>query len=83
MLIFQGKEYLDFIAERVQPWSYLKFPYQKKIGPWQGIVEGPGTNIYSVGPLARMNTRGAAGPAALMREKSGMSAPTPSRFSRL
>ncbi|MGI6656714.1 MAG: Ni/Fe hydrogenase subunit alpha [Desulfobulbus sp.] len=52
---FQGKEYLDFISERVQPWTYLKFPYQKKIGPWQGIVEGPGTNIYSVGPLARIN----------------------------
>ena len=52
---FQGKGYLDFISERVQPWSYLKFPYQKKIGPWQGIVEGPGTNIYAVGPLARMN----------------------------
>ncbi|WP_028580860.1 Ni/Fe hydrogenase subunit alpha [Desulfogranum japonicum] len=52
---FTGKEYLDFISERVQPWTYLKFPYQKKIGDWQGIVEGPGTNIYSVGPLARLN----------------------------
>ncbi|MDR3089640.1 MAG: Ni/Fe hydrogenase subunit alpha [Desulfobulbaceae bacterium] len=52
---FKGKGYLDFISERVQPWTYLKFPYQKKIGPWQGIVEGPNTNIYAVGPLARMN----------------------------
>ena len=52
---FEGKEYLDFIAERVKPWTYLKFPYQKKIGPWKGIVEGPGTNIFAVGPLARMN----------------------------
>ena len=52
---FTGKEYLNFISERVQPWSYLKFPYQKKIGDWKGIVEGKGTNIYSVGPLARFN----------------------------
>jgi F420-non-reducing hydrogenase large subunit len=52
---FTGKEYLDFISERVQPWTYLKFPYQKKLGAWKGIVEGPGTNIYAVGPLARMN----------------------------
>jgi F420-non-reducing hydrogenase large subunit len=52
---FQGKEYLDFISERVQPWSYLKFPYQKKLGGWKGIVEGEGTNMYCVGPLARFN----------------------------
>jgi F420-non-reducing hydrogenase large subunit len=52
---FKDKEYLDFISERVQPWSYLKFPYQKKLGPWQGITEGEGTNMYCVGPLARMN----------------------------
>ncbi|WP_029898901.1 Ni/Fe hydrogenase subunit alpha [Desulfohalovibrio reitneri] len=52
---FQGKEYLDFIAERVQPWSYLKFPYQKKVGDWDGIKGGPDTNLYSVGPLARFN----------------------------
>ncbi len=51
---FTGKEYLDFIAERVLPWSYLKMPYQKKIG-WKGIVDGPGTSLYSVGPLARFN----------------------------
>ncbi|WP_027183464.1 Ni/Fe hydrogenase subunit alpha [Desulfovibrio inopinatus] len=52
---FTGKEYLDFISERVQPWSYLKFPYQKKLGDWNGIQEGPDTNLYSVGPLARFN----------------------------
>jgi F420-non-reducing hydrogenase large subunit len=52
---FRGKEYLDFISERVLPWSYMKFPYQKKLGGWKGIQEGPDTNIYAVGPLARMN----------------------------
>jgi len=52
---FKGKEYLDFISERVQPWSYLKFPYQKKVGGWKGIQDGSGTSLYSVGPLARFN----------------------------
>lgn len=51
---FKGKEYLDFIAERVLPWSYLKMPYLKKMG-WKGIVDGDGTSLYSVGPLARFN----------------------------
>ncbi len=32
---FYGAEYLDFISERVLPWSYLKFPYNKKLGGWQ------------------------------------------------
>ncbi|WP_320044496.1 hypothetical protein [uncultured Desulfobacter sp.] len=52
---FTGKEYLDFISERVQPWTYLKFPYQKKLGDWKGIVEGPDTNCYAVGPMALFN----------------------------
>ncbi len=51
---FKGKEYLEYIAERVLPWSYLKMPYLKKIG-WKGIVDGEGTSLYSVGPLARLN----------------------------
>ncbi len=51
---FKGKEYLDYIAERVLPWSYLKMPYLKQIG-WKGIVDGDGTSLYSVGPLARLN----------------------------
>ncbi len=52
---FEGKGYLDFICERVLPWSYLKFPYLKKLGDWRGIEEGKGSNLYSVGPLARFN----------------------------
>jgi len=51
---FSGMEYIDHISERVLPWTYLKMPYQKKIG-WKGIVEGEGTSLYSVGPLARFN----------------------------
>lgn len=51
---FKGKEYLDHIAERVLPWTYLKMPYLKKVG-WNGVVDGDGTSLYSVGPLARFN----------------------------
>ncbi len=51
---FKGKDYLKHIAERVLPWSYLKVPYLKNIG-WKGLVDGEGTSLYSVGPLARLN----------------------------
>ncbi|MBO8144536.1 MAG: Ni/Fe hydrogenase subunit alpha [Thermodesulfobacterium sp.] len=51
---FKGKEYLNFIAEKTLPWSYQKAPYLKIIG-WKGFVDGEGTSLYSVGPLARFN----------------------------
>ncbi|MFZ9738090.1 MAG: Ni/Fe hydrogenase subunit alpha [Prochlorotrichaceae cyanobacterium] len=41
-------DYMSFLGEGVEKWSYLKFPYYK---PW-GYPEG----IYRVGPLARLNT---------------------------
>ena len=47
-------EYRDFIAERVEPWSYLKFPYLKKIG-WKGFVEGQDSGVYQATPLSRLN----------------------------
>jgi NAD-reducing hydrogenase large subunit len=42
------RTYLDHIAEEVRPWSYMKFPFIKKLGPEKGW--------YRVGPLARLNT---------------------------
>jgi len=51
---FRGKDYLDHIAERILEWSYVKAPYLKKFG-WKGFVDGEGTSLYSVGPLARFN----------------------------
>jgi NAD-reducing hydrogenase large subunit len=36
-----------FLAEAVEPWSYLKFPYVRALGPEAGS--------YRVGPLARLN----------------------------
>ena len=52
--IFTAHEYLDLIAEHVEPWSYMKFPYLKKIG-WKGFVDGPDSGVYSVAPMARLN----------------------------
>ena len=51
---FKPREYLDHVAEHVEPWSYIKFPFLKKIG-WKGFVEGEDTSIYRVAPLARLN----------------------------
>ncbi len=45
---YDGANYLDYIAEHVENWSYLKFPYYKKMGWPQGV--------YRVGPLGRLNT---------------------------
>jgi len=45
--VFSAQNYLDFIAEHVEPWSYLKFPYYKKLGFPEGV--------YRVGPLGRIN----------------------------
>ena len=46
--------YPEWIAERVEPWTYLKFPYLRKVG-WQGFVEGKASGVYCVGPLGRLN----------------------------
>jgi F420-non-reducing hydrogenase large subunit len=51
---FTAREYLEAIAEHVEPWSYVKFPYLKKIG-WKGFLDGADSGIYSVAPLARLN----------------------------
>jgi NAD-reducing hydrogenase large subunit len=44
---FNPTHYLDYIAEHVENWSYLKFPYYKKLGYPDGV--------YRVGPLGRLN----------------------------
>ena len=53
-LKFEAKNYLDHIAEHVEEWTYVKFPYLKKIG-WKGFVDGPESGAYRVGPLGRLN----------------------------
>ncbi|HKY83980.1 MAG TPA: Ni/Fe hydrogenase subunit alpha [Anaerolineales bacterium] len=47
-------EYLENIAEHVEPWSYLKFPYLKKVG-WKGLVDGVDSGVYKCTPLSRLN----------------------------
>jgi len=39
--------YRDVLVEEVRPWSYLKFPYLRALGPERGW--------YRVGPLAQLN----------------------------
>ena len=51
---FKPADYLDIIAEHTEPWTYLKFPFLKKIG-WKGLVEGMDSGVYRVAPLARLN----------------------------
>jgi len=51
---FGPNEYLDNVAEHVEPWSYMKFPFLKKIG-WKGFKDGKASGIYRVAPLARLN----------------------------
>lgn len=52
---FDGRDYLRHVAEHVEPWSYLKFPYYRPLG-------FPG-GAYRVGPLARLNVSDGIGTA--------------------
>jgi F420-non-reducing hydrogenase large subunit len=51
---FDVHEYLDHIEEHVEPWTFVKFPYLKKIG-WHGFIDGKNSGIMAVAPLARLN----------------------------
>ncbi len=44
---FKTDHYLSYIAEHVESWSFLKYPYLRKLG-WPG-------GTYRVGPLGRLN----------------------------
>lgn len=44
---FKPENYLSYIAEHVESWSFLKHPYYRKMGFPQGF--------YRVGPLGRLN----------------------------
>jgi F420-non-reducing hydrogenase large subunit len=51
---YKDHEYLNFIAEHVESFTYLKFPFLKKIG-WKGLVDGPSSGVYQATPLSRLN----------------------------
>jgi F420-non-reducing hydrogenase large subunit len=61
---FTAQQYREYVAEHVEPWSYMKFTFLKQRG-WNGFAEGADTSIYAVGPLARLNaSEGMATPKA-------------------
>jgi F420-non-reducing hydrogenase large subunit len=51
---YHAKDYAEHVAERVEPWSYLKFPYLKNVG-WNGFVDGMDSGVYCATPLSRLN----------------------------
>jgi F420-non-reducing hydrogenase large subunit len=51
---YDPKDYQKHLAERVEPWSYLKFPYLKNVG-WKGLVGGKDSGVYQATPLSRLN----------------------------
>jgi F420-non-reducing hydrogenase large subunit len=53
-LHYEPKEYQNHIAERVESYSYLKFPYLKDIG-WKDFTDGMASGIYTATPLSRLN----------------------------
>ncbi len=58
----EGKEFVKYpprhytrhIAEHVEPWSYLKFPYLREVG-WKGLTDGVHSGVYCATPLSRLN----------------------------
>jgi F420-non-reducing hydrogenase large subunit len=51
---YAPKDYASHIAEHVEPWTYLKFPYLKNVG-WKGFVDGSDSGVYMATPLSRLN----------------------------
>jgi F420-non-reducing hydrogenase large subunit len=51
---YAPRDYLNHIAEHVEPWTYVKMPYLKKIG-WKGFVDGKDSGVFRATPLSRLN----------------------------
>lgn len=61
---FPAAAYREHIAERIEPWTYVKLPYLREPG-WTGLRDGADSGVYAVGPLARLNAaNGVATPRA-------------------
>lgn len=78
---YEPKDYLDHVAEHVESYSYLKYPFLKNVG-WKGFVDGKDSGVYKASPLSRLNASdGMATPKAqaeyerfyetLTKDKSG------------
>ena len=51
---FKVEDYLNHIAEHIESWSYLKFPYAKNWGAFSMDLDNP-VGIYRTNALARIN----------------------------
>ena len=61
---YRAADYLKHLAEHVEPWTYMKFPYLKNVG-WKGLVDGEDSGVYKATPLSRLNAAdGMATPTA-------------------
>jgi len=54
VLKYAPRDYQKHIAERVESWTYMKFPYLRKIG-WKGFGDGEESGVYCSSPLSRLN----------------------------
>jgi F420-non-reducing hydrogenase large subunit len=51
---FPYDRYTEYISEHVEPWSYMKFPYDKRAGHFSMDLRHP-SGIYRSNTLARIN----------------------------
>ena len=68
---YAPNEYINFVSERVEPWSYLKFPYLKQKG-WNGFNEGNDSGVYHATPLSRLNAADGMATPLAQKEYEGM-----------
>lgn len=54
LALFAPRDYAAVIAEHVEPWSYVKFPYLRQRG-WNGFRGGTDSSLVRVAPLGRLN----------------------------
>jgi F420-non-reducing hydrogenase large subunit len=51
---YHPRDYREYVGEHVEPWTYLKFPFLRKVG-WRGFVDGEDSGLYKATPLSRLN----------------------------
>lgn len=51
---FDGADYLDYIGEHAEDWTFMKFPYDKSVGSFSMDPDHP-VGIYRTNSLARLN----------------------------
>jgi F420-non-reducing hydrogenase large subunit len=51
---YEPTDYREHIAEHVESWTYLKYPYLKNVG-WKGFTDGKDSGVYTATPQSRLN----------------------------